>query len=264
MLGGEPSAKPIIWETRPFAASSAETIAKARTLLGQDAADRVLLIFDHQPPDIVSDLSDSRSDVIICADEAPGTDLGDCLDGRFEYGFLLNLPRPSSSIEAAVWLSSELDSDIAPFALREIFRVLKDGGQLVVAAAGETPGLDLRRALSSARIAVHQDEGPSAPVHFCALRKNGTQGEFPPSSAPSHAASQTHKSAPDPRLAPLEKENARQITRVRDQFIEWDKVVGEARTVVDDAVQRGFGGDGWIWISNRFADGYPAKFFMSG
>ena len=38
----------------------------------------------------------------------------------------------------------------------------------------------------------------------------------------------------------------------------------EARAVVDGAVQRGFGGDGWIWISNLFAEGYPTKFFMSG
>ena len=38
----------------------------------------------------------------------------------------------------------------------------------------------------------------------------------------------------------------------------------EARAIVDDAVQRGFGGDGWIWISNLFAEGYPAKFFISG
>jgi hypothetical protein len=51
---------------------------------------------------------------------------------------------------------------------------------------------------------------------------------------------------------------------VRDQFVQWEKVVGEARAVVDDAVQRGFGGNGWIWISNLFANGYPAKFFMSG
>ena len=38
----------------------------------------------------------------------------------------------------------------------------------------------------------------------------------------------------------------------------------EARAVVDRAVQRGFGGDGWIWISNLFAEGYPTKFFMRG
>ena len=38
----------------------------------------------------------------------------------------------------------------------------------------------------------------------------------------------------------------------------------EARAVVDDAVQRAFGGDGWIWISNLFAEGYPTKFFMRG
>jgi hypothetical protein len=29
-------------------------------------------------------------------------------------------------------------------------------------------------------------------------------------------------------------------------------------------VRHGFGEDGWIWISNRFAEGYPTRFFMSG
>ena len=38
----------------------------------------------------------------------------------------------------------------------------------------------------------------------------------------------------------------------------------EARAVVDGAVQRGFGGVGWIWISNLFAEGYATKFFMRG
>ena len=41
-------------------------------------------------------------------------------------------------------------------------------------------------------------------------------------------------------------------------------MIDEARAVVDGAVQRGFGGDGWIWISNHFAEGYPTKFFMRG
>jgi hypothetical protein len=33
---------------------------------------------------------------------------------------------------------------------------------------------------------------------------------------------------------------------------------------VDDAARRGFGADGWVWISNLFAEGYPTKFFMRG
>ena len=56
--------------------------------------------------------------------------------GRFEYGSLLNLPRASSSIDAAIWVSREVEPDIAPFALREIFRVLKPGGELVFVAVG--------------------------------------------------------------------------------------------------------------------------------
>ena len=51
---------------------------------------------------------------------------------------------------------------------------------------------------------------------------------------------------------------------MRDSFAQRDKVIDETRAVVDGAVQRGFGGDGWIRISNHFAEGYPTKFFMRG
>ena len=79
-----------------------------------------------------------RSDLILCADKPPDLGAHDRLTDRLEYGSLLNLPRASSSVDAAVWVSHELESDIAPFALREIFRVLKPGGQLVFAALGES------------------------------------------------------------------------------------------------------------------------------
>ena len=181
------SAKLIAAETRSSPTPLAETIATARTFLSRDAANRVLLILDDPPCDIGLELSDSvldGSDVIVCADEPPDLEPGDRVTGRIEYGSLLNLPRASSSIDAVVWVSRELESDVAPFALREIFRVLKPGGQLVFAAFGESPGLDLRRSLLAARIAFDEDEMPSAPVYSCSLRKNGVRGEgVPPHTA---------------------------------------------------------------------------------
>ena len=33
---------------------------------------------------------------------------------------------------------------------------------------------------------------------------------------------------------------------------------------MDDAVHRAFREDGWIWVSNLFAEGYTTKFFVSG
>ena len=51
---------------------------------------------------------------------------------------------------------------------------------------------------------------------------------------------------------------------MRDKAAQREEVMDEARGVVDSAVQRAFGEDGWIWISNLFAEGYPTKFFMRG
>ena len=151
------SAKLMAAETRPSPTRVGETVATAQIRLGHDAASRALFIFDDLPADICSELSDGvlkGSHVIVCADKLPRPEPNDRAIGRFEYGSLLNLPRASSSTDAAVWVSRELESDIAPFALREIFRVLKPGGQLVFAAVGESTGLDLRRSLSAARIAL--------------------------------------------------------------------------------------------------------------
>ena len=124
---------------------------------------------------------------------------------------------------------------------------------------GELPGLDLRRSLLAARIAFDEDGMPSAPVYFCSLRKNRVGGEDVP-----RPTGRALINAVDPRLALLEEENGRQIALVHDRFVQQEKVMEEAQAVVDGAVQRGFGGDGWIWISNLFAEGYPTKFFMRG
>jgi len=269
----KPSAKLIVSEARSAPTPLVETIATARTFLSRDAANRALLILDDLSRNIDSELSDSvlgGSDVIFCVanrlDLEPSERVGD----RIEYGSLLNLPRASSSIDAAVWVSRELEADVAPFALREIFRVLKPGGQLVFMTLGESPGLDLRRSLLAARIAFDQDEMPSAPVYSCSLRKDGGQGEGipPPSSSAlsvrNPETAQGHSSEVDPRLVLLEDENSRQITLVHDRFVQQEEVMDQARAVVDGAVQRAFGGDGWIWISSRFAEGYPTKFFMRG
>ena len=101
----------------------------------------MLMIFDDPPCDIGLEMSDGvldGSDVMVCAEKPPHCELDDRVTSRLEYGSLLNLPRASSSIEAVVWVPRELESDIAPFALREIFRVLKPGGELILAALGES------------------------------------------------------------------------------------------------------------------------------
>jgi hypothetical protein len=178
---------------------------------------------------------------------------------------------PERRRRSAVWISGELESDIAPFALREIFRVLKPGGRLDFASVVESTGLDLRRALLAARIAFDEGETPTDPVYSCSLRKNGARSDGVRPGSDSAAPPRSPDTAPkrsnavDPRLAPLENENRRQIALVRDMFVgERQKLIDEVLAVVDDAVERGFGEDGWIWISNRFAEGYSTKFFLSG
>ena len=268
-----PSAKLIAAETRSWAKSVAQRVAAARTLLGPDASDRILIVLDDLRGNIASELSDSllgEGDVIICADEPLDLEPGDRMIGRFEYGSLLNLPRASSSVDAAVWISREPESDIAPFALRELFRVLRPGGGLLFAAAGKSTGLDLRGSLSAGRIAFDGDEMPSAPVYSCLLRKSRGRPEGlahdsrSPVSARSSAVPPGHGRAIDPRLAMLEEENGRQIALARDKFAERQKIEDETWAVVDEAVQRGFGADGWIWVTNSFADGYASRFFMRG
>ena len=266
------SAKLIAEPQRP-PTSLAEAVATARQLLSHDVGNRLLLILDDPPSDIGSQLSECAldgSDVILCADDPPEVEPRDRVAHRVEYGSLLNLPRASGSIDTALLISGALESEIAPFALREIFRVLKPGGQLVFVAMGESTVLDLRRSLSAAQIAFDEAEMPPAPVYSCSLRKNGARAEgVPPHSRPAAAATspqteQGQGEAVDPRLARLEDENARQIALARDTFARRNRIADEAWATKDSAVQRGFGGDGWIRIPKNSAEVYPGKFFIKG
>jgi SAM-dependent methyltransferase len=262
------SAKLVLAETQSSPTPLAETVAKAQSFLSPDAANRTLLILDDLECDVRSELSDGLldgSDVILCAANPPNLEPVDRVKGRIEYASLLNLPRASASIDAAIWVAREMEADVAPFALREIFRVLKPDGQLVLVTSGEFPGLDLGRSLLTARIAFDEDQMPSAPVYCCSLRKSApARSGSPISTGSSVTPERRRKAAVDPTLALLEDENRRQITLLHERLVEQEKVMDEARAVVDRAVQRGFGGDGWIWISNLFAEGYPTKFFMRG
>ena len=57
--------------------------------------------------------------------------------GRFEYGSRSTCRgRPLRSMLSSGFRAN-WKSDIAPFALREIFRILRPGGELVFAGAGE-------------------------------------------------------------------------------------------------------------------------------
>jgi ADP-heptose:LPS heptosyltransferase len=267
------SVKLIAVEKLPFAASFAEAITKAETLLDRDAADRVLMILDEPPCAIGPELPDgllNRCEVIVCGDKRADLGPNDRILGRFEYGSLLNLSRACSSVDAALWVARRFDSDIAAFALSEIFRILKPDGQLVFVAIGETTALDLPRSLSAARIEFEEGGMPSAPVYACSLRKETVPQEDhllrsrPKVSTGRPTPAQENGVGVDPRLAALEEENARQIALVRDRYAHRERVVAEMHAVIDDAIQRGFGGDGWIWISNHFADVYLSKFFIRG
>jgi Glycosyltransferase family 9 (heptosyltransferase) len=267
------SAKLIVAETTSSPTPLAKKVASSLSFSSRDPANRTLLIFDDLACDVRSELSDrvlEGSDLILCAAIPPDLEPSDRVRDRLEYGSLLNLARASSSVDTVAWVSRELESDIVPFALREIFRVLKPGGQLVFVAGGESPGLDLRRSLLEARIGFDNDEMPGAPVYSCSLRKAGRQAEgVQPRSGSGISVSSSEMArrdsgAVDPRLMLLEEENIRQITLVRETFAQQEKAIDEARAVVDGAVRGAFGGDGWIWISSHFADGYPTKFFVRG
>jgi ADP-heptose:LPS heptosyltransferase len=261
------SAKLILAEIQPsLTTPMAMTVARGQALLERGAARRLLLIFDNLHRDVCTELLDRAlggGEAILCSDESPDP-VADRVGDRVEYGSLLNLPRASSSIDGIVWVSGEVEADIAPLALDEIFRILKPGGQLVFVAAEESVRLDLRRSLSAAQIAFYEDEMPSAPVCGCSLRKSAPSGSGHATSPKSLEPAPRPRHADDPRLALIEEENKRQISVVRDRFAEKEKVMDEARAVVDDAVKRGFGADGWISVSNLFADGYPTKFFVRG
>ena len=98
-------------ETRPVAATVADTLAMAESSLGHDIANRTLLILDRLPHDIGSALSHSlsdRTDVIVSAGELPDLELYDRVTDRLEYSSLLNLSRPSSSIDVVVWIAARV------------------------------------------------------------------------------------------------------------------------------------------------------------
>ena len=267
-----PSAQLIEAEVRWPPIPLAELVAIVRTRLGSDARNRFLLILDHIPSDVGSGFESflDRADVIVCAGRPHDLETNDRIIDKFEYGSLLNLQRPSSSIDAVIWVSRELESDIAPFALREMLRVLKFGGELFFSAQGESPGLDLRRSLSVARIAFDESEMPSRPVFACSLRKHGPRLEVAARCSHSAASgtvpvsSEGHINAADPRLALLEEENTRQIHLVYDRFVQRQKVMDAEWSVVDDAVQRVFGRDGWIRIPKSSAEAYVSNFFIKG
>ncbi len=261
------SAKLIAAETRPAPADFGDTVAAALTLLGGEAGNRPLLIFDDPRPDIGSELPDwlpDGSEAIICAEKPLCLAPDGRVVGRFEYGSPINLPRASSSVDAVVWVSRELESDIAPFALREILRILRPGGELVFAGAGESGNFDLRPLLSAARIGFDENETPPAPVRFCSLRKTGPEKEGGPPRLRDRKMTQGQSHFIDPRLALIEEENMREIGLVRDRVAERQRVINEEHVIIEGAVQRGFGEHGWIWVSDSFADGYSSNFFLSG
>ena len=165
--------------------------------------------------------------------------------------------RPSS-IDAAIWVSRELEADVAPFALREIFRVLKPGGQLVFVAVGESarfgPASVRSWRLESRSTRTRCRPLQSIPVPCAKMERKRTvsrrvlaqrfQEEVP-------ETAEGDSDTVDPRLARLRggkqtTNNPRPRPICPAAKARWTK----RETVVDDAVQRGFGGDGWIWISN--------------
>lgn len=57
----------------------------------------------------------------ICAGKHFALETQDRITEKFEYGSLLNLQRPSSSVDAVVWVSRKLASDIVSFCSAKSF-----------------------------------------------------------------------------------------------------------------------------------------------
>ena len=229
------------------------------------------MILEGPPSEIGSALPDSTwdgGDVILCVGEPAGFEPRERVARRFEYGSSLNLPRATSSIAAVLLGLARIGIGYRSVRAPRNLSRSEPGGQLVFATVGELAGLDLRQSLLAARIGFDEQEMPPVPVYSCSLRKTGSQAAgVPPrsrSAASLRSFEATQGQTVDPRLALIEDENARQMNLVRDRAAERQKVIDEEHAVVDRAVQRGFGRDGWIWVSESFADGYPGKFFLKG
>ena len=264
----------VTWsKTRPSSESYADALANVETLLDRDLPGRVLMILDESPCVAGIAISEgmlNQRELMVCSNKLVKPEPGEHIAGRFEYGSLLNLPRPASSIDAILWLSRTIESDVAPFALREMFRVLRPGGQLVFAAVGEATSLDLSQSTSAVRIALDEGGAASDSVYLCSLRKGATRPEGPPPLSHADVSTMCPQStrgcgvAVDPSLALLEEENAREIAAVRDTHAEREMVAEEMHAVADEAIRRGFGRDGWVWVSRNFVDVYVGKFFIRG
>ena len=69
------------------------------------------MILDEPPSVAGSAISEgmlNQRDVMVCSDKLVNLEPGERIAGRFEYGSLLNLPRPSSSVDAVLWVSAHI------------------------------------------------------------------------------------------------------------------------------------------------------------
>ena len=268
-----PAAHLISAETGQLKIPYAKLIAATGMLLDSDPARKILLILDvasyatamELPADVLG-----KIDIMVCPDQAADWDPASEVGGRVECGSLLNVPRASASVEGVIWLSSALEVDVAPFVIREIFRILKIGGEVSFIGMGAVPSIDLRAALRLAKIGHNESDMPSHAVDRFSLRKSTAKADVhdfprawpirptPPTRIPTVVKDR------DPQLSALEAENSRQMTVVYERFLALDNIVDEMWGAVDDTIARQIGADGWIPVSDIFGDGYSRRFFLTG